>query len=177
MRKFLLLFLLLSSFALAQQSQPAPKIMRLGMTAADLHAQFGQPQSIFAAEAQAYITPAEYQGLRVRHGLYWEVFSRKTQRNEYQLSVLFRADESESHLHPTLRVKEVHFKFDKDMSREEFLGDIAEARELCASKCELGRSKYGDDPIAITPDRATRFSFMSTFVTMSDNKSLEAIES
>jgi len=151
--------------------------MRLGMAAADFHAEFGQPQSIFAAETQTYLTPAEYQSLRSRSGLYWEVFNRKTERNEYRILVLFQNDATVSRLHPTQRVEEVRFEFDKDMSHEALLKDIVEGNVLCGAGCTMGTAKITNDPIAITPDHSTRFTFLKDFVTMSDNKALEAIES
>lgn len=149
------------------------------MTAADLHAQFGQPRAIFAAEAQAYITPAEYQNLRVRHGLYWEVFSRKTARNEYRILIAFTADTSRSKLHPTARIDEVRFEVDKEMEPEALVKDIAEARVLCANACVMHAPAIisGGSSFATTPDNKTRFVFDSDYVSMCDNEELEAIES
>ncbi|HZU33733.1 MAG TPA: hypothetical protein VFB79_21645 [Candidatus Angelobacter sp.] len=177
MRHLLVAVLLIATLGAAQSSKQGPKIMRIGMSAEDLHSQFGQPQSIFAAVTQTYLTPEEFQHLRARTGLYWEVFSRKTEHNEYRILVLFENDATTSRLHPTQRVNEVRFEFDKDMPHDALLKDIAEGRMLCGAGCEMSTAKITNDPIAVTPDRIVRFTFLKDFVTMSDNKALEAIES
>jgi hypothetical protein len=113
------------------------KLFRIGMTQPELSAAFGEAQSYFDVEKQRRLTRKEYlaagDACKCR-----PLYNRKTAKNEYEIMAYVRPDNSASRLHPVLRVNEVRFTLDRDMSPEEALDDIAEAKALCAGHCTRG---------------------------------------
>jgi hypothetical protein len=65
------------------------------------------------------------------------VFDRRTQLNEYEIRLWLRADTTASRLHPTLRIEEAEFLFDKPMLPAAALADIPEAGAICSQGCVL----------------------------------------
>jgi hypothetical protein len=85
------------------------------------------------------------------------IYERKTARNEYEIIIFESVDESQSHLHPVLRVKEVRFELDKDMAPAEALLDIAEARQACKGDWDLHAEPMFMDISATCPGSGVQF--------------------
>lgn len=109
---------------------------RLGMTREDVTRDFGRPARWFANGQYYDHVPSSVGG-----GTLWDVYSRRTAQNEYEVLVNFRVDASESRLHPTLRVHEVRFRADKAKTMKEMLLDLPEAITICASGCRAHADK------------------------------------
>lgn len=119
------------------------KLFRVGMSQAEMHAAFGEPQSYLDVRAQRHLTRAEFLAVRGTC-LCRPLYSRKTAQNEYEVLIFEETDDSASRLHPVVRINSVRFTLDRDMSPEEALADIAEAKALCAGQCALQPNKYGE---------------------------------
>jgi hypothetical protein len=130
--KMLLLFLLLTCSL--QAESPKAKLFKVGMSQSEMVAAFGVPQSYFDVNTQRHISRNEFlliQGSCLCRPLY----GRKTPNNEYEITIFETVDESSSRLHPTIRVKEVRFTLDRQMTDEQALADIPEAINECGGKC------------------------------------------
>ncbi|HET7871126.1 MAG TPA: hypothetical protein VFL42_01360 [Terriglobales bacterium] len=117
------------------------KLFRVGMTQAEMHAAFGEPQSYLELRTQRHLTRKEFLaagGVCACRPLY----GRKTANNEYEIVIFEKSDDSGSRLHPVIRVEEVRFTLDHDMSPEEALADIAEAKTLCAGRCTIKSDRF-----------------------------------
>lgn len=136
---------LIMRFAAAQKA-PAPQLFDIGVTDSDLYARFGQPQRYFCVKSQRYVTAPQLEGASANDTCR-PVYSRKTERNEYEIVLFLEADSSQSRLHPVQRVKEVRFTFDHDMTAFDAISDIPEAKRLCQESCAF-TVFYGMDLIA-----------------------------
>ena len=64
-------------------------------------------------------------------------YVRRTGSNEYALHLSYDLDDSESRLHPVMRLREVEIMIDRPRSLNALLADIPEAVELCTRGCAL----------------------------------------
>jgi hypothetical protein len=126
-----------------KNAQPqAEKLFRIGMSSEEMEAAFGPPQQYLATHVKRHISRQEYLAVHGEGDLYRPIYVRKTERNEYEIVIMEEVDETKSHLHPTVRIKELQFKFDRDMTAAEAVQDIAEARDICAGGCRFAKSSY-----------------------------------
>lgn len=169
------LFLLL---AVAQSDQPQKtkeSLFRIGMSHQEMAALFGEPQSYLDVDSQLHISRSDYLQ-REGHCFCRPLYSRKTPRNEYEITIFEKVDDSTSRLHPTIRVEEVRFTLDRDMKEEELLTDIVEAKQECDGKCASLPEQFPGDREVGRPGSNTRFSFFYrkdgklAFMTMFDAK-------
>lgn len=63
------------------------------------------------------------------------VYRRATGKNEYEITVWWRADASASRLNPKLIVSEAHYVLDRDMPVAEVLKELPEVRSVCGNRC------------------------------------------
>src|SRR6185437_14547142 len=104
----------------------APKLFKIGMSQQEMEAAFGEPTSYLDVRTQQHLSRAEFAAIG-GHCACRPLYSRKTDRNEYEIVVFEKTDDSQSRLHPTIRVEEIRFRLDRAMSPQEALADIAEA--------------------------------------------------
>jgi hypothetical protein len=111
-------------------------LFEVGVTVDQLYSKVGAPERYFCVKKQKYVQRDQLDKAS-ENDTCRPVFSRKTARNEYEIMLFLEEDASQSRLHPVQRVKEVRFRFDKDLLPAEAVRDIAEARELCNGGCEF----------------------------------------
>lgn len=129
----------LAALALGQKpkAQPAATpIFELGVTEDQLYSEFGYPEKYLCVKAQRYVTREQVEKASANDTCR-PIYSRKTDRNEYEIMVWLEEDTSQSRLHPVQRVKEVRFRFDKDMLAGDAIKDIKEAQQLCQASCSF----------------------------------------
>jgi hypothetical protein len=122
-----------------------PKLFEVGAAETDVYSLMGAPPRYFCVKAQKYVQQAQPGAGDVCR----PVYSRKTERNEYEIMLFLEADASQSRLHPVQRVKEIRFTFDRDMTTEEAISDIAEASRLCQEQCAF--TVFAGSDIIATP--------------------------
>ena len=169
------LFLLL---AVAQSEEPQKTkepLFRIGMSHQEMVALFGEPQSYLDVDSQLHISQNDYLK-REGNCLCRPLYSRRAPRNEYEITIFEKVDDSTSRLHPTTRVEEVRFTLDRDLKEEELLTDIVEAKKECDDRCASLPEQFPGDKEVARPGSNTRFSFFYrkdgklAFVTMFNAK-------
>jgi hypothetical protein len=152
------LFLLLA-VAQSDQSQKAKEsLFRIGMSHQEMVELFGEPQSYLDVDSQLHISRSDYLK-REGNCLCRPLYSRKTPRNEYEIAIFEKVDDSTSRLHPTTRIEEVRFTLDRDLTGEELLTDIVEAKQECDGKCASLPEQFPGDKEVSRPGSNIRFSF------------------
>jgi hypothetical protein len=154
---FLLLLAGIVSSAQTPTKSTQP-LFRVGMTAEEMHAVFGEPQSYFDVRSQLHISKEEYLS-RQGHCLCRPTYFRKTERNEYEITIFETLDDSNSRLHPTLRVGEIRFTLDRAMTEDEASEDISEVKFECGGKCVLLPAQFGGDREIARQGSSVKFAF------------------
>jgi hypothetical protein len=152
------LFVLLIVASSDQPQKANESLFRIGMSHQEMAALFGEPQSYLDVDSQLHIPRSDYLQ-REGHCFCRPLYTRKTQRNEYEITIFEKIDDSTSRLHPTIRVDEVRFTLDRDMKEEELLADIVEAKQECDGKCVSLPEQFPGDREVARPGSSTRFSF------------------
>ncbi|HEX7289470.1 MAG TPA: hypothetical protein VF532_25020 [Candidatus Angelobacter sp.] len=141
-----------------ESAQPAKAVstIRLWETDQEVHKSLGAPTMYFAARAQKFFTPGEHDAAARIYGVLDDVYSRQSDAGEVQIIIGYRLDESESHLHPQLRVAAIDFEFDKRLTLRKGLGAITEAADLCAASCLLtGINRSVNTTVIVEPKNPT----------------------
>jgi hypothetical protein len=136
----------------AKESAQLPKTVekiRLWETGEEVHKSLGAPRMYYHPRAERYFTPSEHDAAASVYGLLDDVYTRQTDAGEVQIVIGYNLDESESHLHPQLRVVAVDFEFDKRVTVRKALAAIAEAADLCAAGCVLTGISRSSTPTLI----------------------------
>lgn len=138
--------------AIFWQSSPASPgaqlpALHLGMSAEEAHKILGPEDGCFVPDVSRVFLPSQCGAVSQVYDSVFEVFTRKTAGDEYQLRVHYAFDKSRSRLHPTARIDGVWFALDKPKPLLVALADISEAAELCSSGCRLLQTT---DPVSIT---------------------------
>lgn len=136
----------------------APKVFELGMSKQDVIARFGKPAQYWAVSTRRHISASEHDIVCATEAC-WPIYDRKTVANEYEITLPQTVDTSASRLHPTLRVREIHFTLDHNMTPEQAVADIAEASALCARGCEYS-TRY--DTMFVATPNGKRFLLFDT---------------
>jgi hypothetical protein len=124
-----------------------PQVFKLGEARESVWKRMGAPQKIYVPETGRHYEFSEMQSVRRVYGEVEDVFFRKGPANEFEVRLTYLWDRSQSKLHPTVRVNSIEFYPDKDYSFREMLGQLQEARDLCANGCSV--IEYGRDDIVI----------------------------
>jgi len=132
----LVLMFLLSAGTAAPEEKKDPPLFRLGMTQTEMFAAFGEPESYLNVRTQGHLSRKEFITISGRC-MCRPLYNRKTKANEYEIVVFERGDESASRLHPTIRIEEVRFRLDRNMTEEQAAADIDEIRMECNGQCAL----------------------------------------
>jgi hypothetical protein len=121
----------------ASESQhTSPRLFEIGMSREEMIERFGPPPAYYAVSSRRDISPDEYPVV-CEVELCRPIYRRRTAVNEYRIVIFETADDSQSRLHPTIRVKEIRFTLDKDMTPDTAVSDIVEAHALCAAGCQF----------------------------------------
>jgi hypothetical protein len=108
----------------------------LGDTRDRVHLLMGDPKEIWIGKASKhYSIEQAADAIAIWRSPFADVYMLATSHNEYELRIWYSGDSSKSRLHPALRVDRIDFVLDKDLPLATALGDIAEARALCATGC------------------------------------------
>jgi hypothetical protein len=144
------ILLLLSSWvALAQV-----KTFQLNEARDDISRRIGPPERWWAPEPSRYLNnEAE---LRAAIGIWAridDVWTRKTEKNVYEVHAAYQLDSRESRLHPTQRLTRIELLVDKPRTWKETLPDFPETTELCAVGCKLSGYKdmFGHYAVLVYP--------------------------
>lgn len=127
-RLLLALFLLVPLCGFAQQKITP---ITLGISHSRGWALYGKPTSFFLGGVHYRSLP------RLGNGLLWEVYARRTGTHIYEARLLYQTDPDSSRLHPTTKIEEVRFAFDKPLSAREALRAIPEVVKICAAGCDV----------------------------------------
>lgn len=102
----------------------------LGATQQQVTKKNGAPRS--------YYSGGQYYSAFPLHArsIVWDVYPRFEHGREYQILVLYAADESGSRLHPTMVVKEVRITPDRPAPIKTMLADIPEL-SMCSPRCSV----------------------------------------
>ena len=113
-----------------------PRLFEIGMAHEEMIRRFGPPFAYYAVDLRRDVSPDEYP-IACNVSLCRPIYHRRTALNEYRIVVFETADDSESRLHPTVRIETVQFLLDQDMPPEIAIKDIAEAHALCPGGCRF----------------------------------------
>lgn len=124
-------------FAAAQRPQQgAPtkqvSVFRVGRTMEDVQLEFGPPSRYWMDGHYYDHLPSIAYGARL-----WDVYSRRTGRNEYEIRIAYDIDASASRLHPTLRVGDIKFFLDRAVPMKDAMEDIPEVAIACLPGCRI----------------------------------------
>jgi hypothetical protein len=129
------------------------KSFSLGMTREEVIRALGPPRMHFVPRARRYFTAAEYDAALSVYGLVDDVYTRRTQANEYQVRMHYMLDSLKSRLHPETRLGGVTFVIDRPASMPAVLADIPEALSLCAAGCRvIGLTSSVSPEIIVYPE-------------------------
>jgi hypothetical protein len=132
-------------------SSPASTI-RLWQTEDEIHKALGAPAMYYSRRERRLFSRVEYASATSVYGLLEDVYSRQTSGGEVEIKIGYRFDETQSHLHPTLRVEKVSFSFDKDLTLRNALNSIMELQQLCAAGCAVaGVQDFGETTVIVEP--------------------------
>jgi hypothetical protein len=130
MRGYLILLIAVGSAAAFAQ---APVGIGIGMSREDTLAALGAPTGYFDAGTQLRTERLPVATI----GPLYEVFTRKTADNEFELNIRFQEDPTGSRLHPTLRIARAFVRFDKPVPVKTVLLQSPEVAKLCLEGCRL----------------------------------------
>ena len=144
------ILLLLSSWAALAQV----KTFQLGEARDDIFRRIGAPERWWAPEPSRYLNNITEYGAAI--GVWAridDVWTRKTEKNVYEIHAAYHLDSRESRLHPTQRLTSIELLVDKPRTWKETLPDFPEAAELCATGCKLYGFKdmFGDYGVRVSP--------------------------
>jgi hypothetical protein len=112
--------------------------IRIGMIRDEVIARTGPPVKYFDAGTRVYLDSPP---LLVKGPLY-EIHTRKSATNEYEINVNYTADATTSRLHPTLRIDRAFVRFDHPEKAIAALQGSAEIAALCAAGCKINVFRF-----------------------------------
>ena len=168
MRKVAFAAVLLVGLALAQEvprgarNGSAPSGLRgrpqflVGVTRDQLYRTVGAPRSCFIPQAQQYYPLSQCVRMRTIWGRVLDVYTLKTRTSEYEVTVAYEIDDSQSRLHPKVLVSEVRFTPDKHLPASTVLKDLDEVSNLCREGCTVVRETNDPYALAVCPSERSQ---------------------
>jgi len=106
----------------------------LGVSHSEAWERYGSPTSYYI-HRQYFKTDPHF-----THGLLWEVYERNSKGITYEARLLYKIDPTTSRQHPTTRIEEIRFVFNRPLSARAALKLVPEIEAICAKGCEVRSS-------------------------------------
>jgi hypothetical protein len=130
---------LLAFGLVAASAQQGPKMFKLGVSHTDVWTQHGRPSSFYSGGEHYKAFPI------FPRGNVLEVYVRRGGTHIYEARLNYDIDQDSSRLHPSTKVSEVRFAFDRPLRARDALSAIPEAAAVCASICNVFEYRLGND--------------------------------